>query len=218
MELLKNKISQYWIVWLLLSGIWSSCNNQSTQLPYYEDASFTPHWYASAPPDTLHTVPPFSFTDQRGKTINNDSLHGHIYVADFFFTTCPGICPKLTKNLGKVQAAFKDDNRLRIVSHSVTPWIDTVGQLAKYGADHGVIPGKWYLLTGPKEQIYQLARTGYFAEKLAGLSIGSDGFVHSEFFLLVDMSGHLRGIYNGTLELETKHLIEDIQILLKETG
>ena len=164
--------------------------------------------------DTLHTIAPFSFVDQEGEIVTNKLVKDKIYVASFFFTICPGICPKLTANLSKVADAFKDNAEVLFISHSVTPDIDSVSQLKKYATLHGIRSSQWHLVTGDREEIYKLARQSYFAEQEIGFQLSSQEFLHTEHFILIDKEGHIRGIYKGTLDLETDRLIEDIHVLI----
>ena len=186
-------------------------------LPYYNEASFTPKWM-DAKSDKLksfHTIPNFSLTNQDGKNITQKTFEGKIYVTDFFFTTCPGICPKMTSNMSLVQDAFKNDDRLLILSHSVTPTKDSVPQLKKYALEHH-INKNWHLVTGDKKEIYDLGRTSYFVEEDLGEPKGIDDFLHTENFILIDKNKHIRGIYNGLNKNSVKELIADIKTLKKE--
>ena len=186
-------------------------------LPYYNEASFTPKWM-DAKSDKLksfHTIPNFSLTNQDGENITQKTFEGKIYVTDFFFTTCPGICPKMTSNMSLVQEAFKNDDSLFILSHSVTPTKDSVPQLKKYALEHN-INKNWHLVTGDKKEIYDLGRTSYFVEEDLGEPKGIDDFLHTENFILIDKNKHIRGIYNGLNKNSVKELIADIRTLKKE--
>jgi len=206
--------------YLLINSIWifvivcSGCQQKSS-LPYYHTANFTPYWEGESKfsKDTLHTIASFEFTNQDGNVVTGSNYKNKIYVADFFFTICPGICPKLTSNLKKVAEAFKENPDVMFLSYSVTPDIDSVAQLKKYAQEHD-LPSSWNLVTGDKEEIYTLARQSYFAEREIGFQNSTQEFLHTEHFILVDQDGHIRGIYNGTLELEAGRLIDDIQLLL----
>ncbi|MFZ1694075.1 MAG: SCO family protein [Flavobacteriales bacterium] len=162
-----------------------------------------------------HRISDFALIDQRGDTITKASIAGRIVVADFFFTTCPTICPKMTKNLERVQQAYAGDRRLVILSHSVTPEMDSVPVLAAYAELHGADPQQWHFLTGERKQIYALARRSYFACLDEGDG-GLQDFVHTENIVLVDPRGRLRGFYDGTNPKETDDLIRDIKKLLRE--
>jgi len=189
---------------------------QKSSLPYYHTADFTPYWEGESKfsKDTLHTIAPFEFINQEGEAVTNENFKNKIYVASFFFTICPGICPKLTANLSKVADTFRDNPKVLFISHSVTPDIDSVSQLKKYASEHGIRSEQWHLITGDKEKIYSLARQSYFVEREIGFQNSTQEFLHTEHFILVDQDGHIRGIYNGTLELEGERLAEDIRQLV----
>ena len=159
-----------------------------------------------------HTIADFKLVNQNGDTITQDSYADKIYVADFFFTTCPSICPVMTANLAEVQNEFKNDNEVLLLSHSVTPEIDSVAQLKKYALEKGVIDQKWNLVTGDKKQIYELARKSYMAVMNDGDG-GSYDMIHTENFMLIDKERRIRGYYDGTNREEVQKLIRDIEIL-----
>lgn len=188
------------------------------QLPYYTTSDFTPQWLdnVAANKSAIHTILSFSFTNQNGETITEKTTEGKIYVADFFFTRCPGICPKLTKNLAMIQDSVKDDMDVLLLSHSVTPESDSVSVLQRYAKEHNIIPGKWHLLTGDRDSIYTLARQSYFADEDLGQQKDASDFLHTENMLLIDKQRRIRGIYKGTSEMEMKNLVDDIRILKKE--
>ena len=150
--------------------------------------------------------------NQNGDTITQDSYADKIYVADFFFTTCPSICPVMTANLAEVQNEFKNDNEVLLLSHSVTPEIDSVAQLKKYAIEKGVVDQKWNLVTGNKKQIYELARKSYMAVMEDGDG-GAYDMIHTENFMLIDKERRIRGYYDGTNKEEVEKLIRDIEIL-----
>lgn len=162
-----------------------------------------------------HRISDFELIDQRGDTITLDAIKDRIIVADFFFTTCPTICPKMTKNLARVQEAFPHDQRLAILSHSVTPEMDSVPVLDAYARLHGADPDQWHLLTGDRAQIYALARKSYFACLDEGDG-GPQDFVHTENIVLVDPNRRIRGFYDGTSGSATDDLIRDISKLMNE--
>jgi len=164
----------------------------------------------------ISIVQPFSFTDQDGKTVTEKTVEGKIYVADFIFTRCGSICPKMTSNMGMIQEKFKNDNDVLLLSHSVTPDMDSVPVLKRYAETKGVISGKWHLLTGKEEDIYALAKKQYYAGDTIGYYQTGNEFLHTENFILVDKLRRIRGVYNGTLSLEMERLMEDIVTLKKE--
>ena len=161
-----------------------------------------------------HRIGNFDLVDQWGNSVDSSLLENKIYVADFFFTTCPSICIAMGQNFQRVQEAYKNEPRLNLVSHTVMPEIDTVEVMFEYGQRMGAIKGKWHLLTGEKEEIYRLAHREYFAVKEPGTSFDEQDFIHTENVILVDEKKRIRGIYDGTSEEEMDKLIGDIQILL----
>ena len=186
-------------------------------LPIYNPADVNPELVDSTVQFVAkyHTIADFSFTNQNGKTITQKDYEGKIYVADFFFTTCGSICPIMTTNMIDVQKAFADNPKVMILSHTVTPEIDSVPVLKKYALEKGVIDSKWNLVTGDKKDIYRMARKSYLAVKLGKPEELYD-MVHTENFVLVDAERRVRGFYDGTKKEEVKKLIEDIQWLLTE--
>ena len=192
--------------------------DKTTTLPFFNSALFTPEWISeeSAKYKEIHTIPEFSFVNQDGKKVTQKTYEGKIYVADFFFVTCPGICPRLTKNMTSLQEKFKDDKDVLLLSHTVMPWRDSVPVLKEYALENKINSHKWNLVTGDKDEIYNLARTAYFADEDFVKTQDEDAFIHTENFVLVDKKGRIRGVYNGTLELETKRLIRHIEMLQQE--
>jgi len=159
-----------------------------------------------------HHIADFSLTNQNGKTITQDDYKDKIYVADFFFTTCQTICPIMTKNMHEVQKKIIADDEVMLLSHSVTPEIDTIAQLKRYANEKGVNASKWNLVTGDKKQIYELARKSYLAVKDDGDG-GPFDMIHTENFMLIDKSLQIRGFYDGTDLEEIDRLLEDIKTL-----
>lgn len=162
-----------------------------------------------------HTVADFSLINQLGNTITQKDLEGKYYVADFFFTQCPTICPVMSGNMYKVQEALKDEEDFMILSHSVTPEADSVPVLFEYAERYDANHERWWFLTGPKPEIYRLARKSYFAVLTEGDG-GLQDFVHTENFVLVDKERRLRGFYDGTRQTEIDRLIADVKILSEE--
>jgi len=197
-----------------------ACKNKPAAhgLPFYNTPDFMPVWLSADDPayKKIHTISPFHFTDQLGQVITNKNLEGKIYVANFFFATCGSICPKMMDNLSAVQQAFLHDDKVRILSHSVTPLRDSVPVLFKYASDHHINNNKWWLLTGSKDAIYTLARKDYFADAETGYNKTTNEFLHTENVLLIDTHGRIRGVYNGTLQLEIQDLINHIKQLEAE--
>lgn len=162
-----------------------------------------------------HTIADFILTNQNGETITQDTYKDKIYVADFFFTTCPTICIAMTDHMLQIQNEIINDDEVMLLSHSVTPEIDSVAQLKKYALEKGVIDRKWNLVTGDKKEIYELARKSY----LAVLDDGDGGpfdMIHTENFMLIDKKRQIRGFYDGTNPEDIKLLLEDIKTLKAE--
>ncbi len=216
----QKTVSMYRTAFLInLSVCFAYCNSKPTTalLPYYNTPDFTPHFISGdeAAKQITHTIADFSCTDHDEKTITQKDIEGKIHVANFFFTSCGSICPRMMNNLKETAGAFKNDSNIVFLSYSVTPWIDSVAKLKKY-ANTFSIATPWHLLTGNKAAIYELARKSYYAEEDFGYSKDSTEFLHTEHILLVDKQKRIRGIYNGTLELETQQLTKDIEALKKE--
>ncbi len=187
-------------------------------LPFYKDADFTPYWLK--PDDNVlqsfHKVSDFSFINQNGDTVTNETFQNKVYVTDFFFTTCPGICPKMTRSFVDLQRQFKSNDKVMLLSHSVTPTRDSVPVLKAFAEEYLVNDSKWHLVTGDQQEIYNMGRHSYFVEESLGLEKDDDEFLHTENFILVDQQRHIRGIYNGLNKNSIKKLEEDIGRLLKE--
>ncbi|WP_317043810.1 SCO family protein [Maribacter sedimenticola] len=187
-------------------------------LPYYNDESFTPYWITPnfKEEKQFHKIPDFKLINQLGDTVTQNTFDDQIYITDFFFTSCPGICLKMTNNMTKVQEAFLDNPEVAILSHSVTPSIDSVSVLKTYAEKNGVIDSKWHLVTGDKTEIYNLGRNEYFVENDLGIPKDINDFLHTENFLLIDKNKHIRGIYNGLNRASIAQLITDAEALLQE--
>jgi len=163
----------------------------------------------------FHKIDNFSLLNQNNAIITNETYDGKIYVADFFFTTCPGICPIMKENMITLQDEFIDDDNILLLSHTVMPEIDSVKVLKKYSQEKGVVDSKWNLVTGDKKQIYNLARKSYLvAEDIA--SSNDYEMIHTENFVLVDSKRRIRGFYDGTDKNVMSNLINDIKILKRE--
>ena len=183
-------------------------------LPIYNPADVNPELVDSTVQyiSKYHTIADFSFTNQNGKTITQKDYEGKIYVADFFFTTCGSICPKMTTNLSDIQKAFANNPKVKLLSFTVFPETDSVPVLKAYAKKNQVNDAKWNLVTGDKKEIYTLARKSYLAVKLGKPSELYD-MVHTENFVLVDTKKRVRGFYDGTNKEDIKRLIEDITFL-----
>ncbi len=183
-------------------------------LPVYQPSMVNPELVDSTIQyvKKYHTIGDFSLTNQNGRTVTQEDYNNKIYIADFFFTTCPTICPIMTMNMADIQEKIKDDADVLLLSHSVTPEIDSVAQLKKYALEKGVDDKKWNLVTGDKKQIYELARKSYLAVQNDGDG-GPYDMIHTENFILVDKEKRIRGFYDGTKKQEIERLMEDLKIL-----
>ncbi len=192
-----------------------SCDRATKkELPIYNPSDFNPELVDKSMQNSAkyHTVADFELVNQNGETVTQEDYKNKIYVADFFFTRCPSICPIMTNNIGKLQKEFLNNNDVKFLSLSVTPDIDSVAVLRKYATDKGVIDSKWNVTTGNKKHIYELARKSYFAVVEQGDG-GLQDFIHTPNFILVDKKKQIRGIYDGTNDDDILQLIEDIKTL-----
>lgn len=187
-------------------------------LPYYNDESFTPHWLTPGSDEekAFHKIPDFELTNQLGEIVTQKTFYNKIYITDFFFTSCPGICPKMTGNMAKLQEEFINDSDVLLLSHSVMPTTDSVSVLKTYAKKNHVINNKWHLVTGDKNDIYSLGRDHYFVENDLGEEKGINDFLHTENFLLIDNKKHIRGIYNGLNRASIAQLITDVKALKQQ--
>lgn len=216
-HLLPNKRNAFII---LVSGL-IGCHEPKPGrvLPFINQPDYTPEWIDKKDKEypAIHRIPAFAFYDQDGKMVTEKDVDGKIYVAGFFFTRCAGICPKLTANMKILQQKCKADPDIMFLFHSVTPESDSVPVLNKYAESAGISGKNWRLLTGSRETIYRLARQEYFAGDTVGYYQTGNEFLHTENFMLLDRQRRIRGVYNGTLEIEMQRILEDIQILKQES-
>ena len=166
-----------------------------------------------------HRIGNFSFLNQDGETVTQEEVKGKVYVAEYFFTTCGTICPRMNDQMRRIQFKFADNDDVRLMSFTVDPEVDTVEQMKRYADDHGAKTGQWHFLTGTKEDLYTLARKSFFVLKPAEAQnlgdVGSD-FIHTNNFVLVDRQSRIRGYYDGTSKSEVDELMKDIEYLLDE--
>ena len=204
-------------LFLLFSFALSSCDTGQKKLPILGERDWVKKTVDGKEiVDTIYnTIPPFTFANQNGDTVTENLVKGKIYVADFFFTTCPTICPVMKRQMLKVYDQFKANKDVMILSHTIDPDHDTPQVLNKFAKDLGVTGDQWQFLTGPKEKIYEIGLKNYMVVARED-SAAEGGFLHSGAFVLVDKDKHVRGIYDGTTEEGTKRLIADIQTLLNE--
>ena len=195
-----------------------SCDRNDVELPYYNSPSFDPIFLNhddSVEKLVSHKIEDFVLINERGNYFGSKNLQGTIHVANFIFTSCTHICPKMTTNMVEVERKFKNNSDVNLVSFTVTPWLDSPDVLKRYKEEFTLNSKNWHFLTGEKNEIYTIARKSYFAEEEIGFTKDSADFLHTEHFLLVDKNFRIRGIYNGTLSLEMEQLIKDIDILKK---
>lgn len=205
------------LLWGLITTfiISTGCSAKKSKVPYYRTPNFTPYWLGKVP-GSFHRIAHFETVDQEGNPVSDADFKNSIYVANFFFTGCAGICPKMTRHMKLVADSFVKDKRVKFISYSVDPERDSPARLGMYAEQYNIDARQWHLVTGNKAAIYELARKSYFAEEDIGFNKDSTEFLHTEHFMLVDREGHLRGLYNGTVALEMQRLRDDIQILLDE--
>jgi len=213
---MKNKLILF--AMLVLTILWYQLTKADSEfeLPIFTPADLRPTLvHPSLVGKTTHTIPEFSFTNQYGDNISQEDVQNKIYIANFFFTSCPSICIDLTNNLKIVQDAFKEDEII-ILSHSVDPEVDTISRLMKYQNINQIDGKNWFLLRGEIEEVIKMAQLGYFAIASVENHV-ENSLIHTENIVLIDSSQRIRGIYNGTSELEMNYLIDDIKKLLTKS-
>jgi protein SCO1 len=189
-----------------------SCGNSNRELPYIGEKE------VNAKGDSVnHSIPDFKFVNQDGDTITQDYFKGKIYITDFFFTSCPTICPVMKTQMLRIYEKFKDNPELGILSHTIDPRHDSVSVLKAYKEKLGVNTAQWQFVTGEQEKIYEIAQKSYMVSAMEDkAAVDEGGFVHSGAFVLVDKNRNIRGVYDGTKEIEVNKLIKDIELLLKK--
>jgi protein SCO1/2 len=166
--------------------------------------------------DTIyHTIPPFSFIDQDGNVVTEKTVDGKVYIADFFFTTCPSICPKMGATLQLVQEKLKNEPQFMILSHSIDPEHDTPAVLKEYAKKMGANEAQWKFLTGSRDSIYTICEESYMAFAYEDAN-AEGGFVHSGFLVLIDQNRHIRGAYDGTRAELADSIVADVKRLLNK--
>ncbi|MDD5149568.1 MAG: SCO family protein [Flavobacterium sp.] len=196
------------IIFILLGCLLSYCSHKPEKLPFLGNSIDSGN-------DTIYPkIQDFSFTDQDSTIITNKTFENKIYVADFIFLSCPTICPKMNAELSQVYTVFKDNPKVGFLSHTIDPERDSIKRLKEYTIGAGITKN-WHFVTGNRDSIYSIASKSYYSTAYKD-SKEPGGYVHSGGFLLVDKNRFIRGVYDGTNPLETKRLICDIKILLKE--
>lgn len=208
-------VSVFAVFSLIAISIFYSILKSKETLPIYQPAQVNSKLVDTSVAHRIkyHTISDFNLINQNGDIITQAFYDDKIYVADFFFTTCQSICPVMTKNMKKVQDKLINDKEILLLSHSVTPEIDSVEQLKRYAISHQINDDKWNLVTGDKKQIYNLARKSYLA--VEDNPVREYDMIHTENFMLIDKKNQIRGFYDGTLESEISRLLDDIEILKK---
>ncbi|MBT34039.1 MAG: SCO family protein [Thalassobius sp.] len=168
--------------------------------------------------DTIyHTISNYQFVDQDSDFVTPETFSNCIYVTDFFFTTCPSICPKMTAQMMRVYEEFEENPKVKMLSHSIDPTHDTVAVLKEYADNLGVKSEKWHFVTGTRDDIFEMGRKNYMVAVVEDEN-AEGGFFHGGHFILVDNHRRIRGIYDGTDSLDVNNLLNDIPILLKEVN
>ena len=216
---MKNKLALIVPAILLCIGIavaYEMIKNDRV-LPIYSPAMINPELVDESKQNVTkgHRIGDFELVNQDGKTVTNKDFDEFYYVTDFFFTTCPTICPSMSAQMQRVQKKYKDDEDFKILSHTVQPEVDSVPVLKEYANLYEADPKKWIFVTGDKKMIYDLARKSYFAAVTEGDG-GPGDFIHTENFVLVDKEKRIRGFYDGTSEESIDQLLVDIEILSQE--
>jgi protein SCO1 len=202
--------------WTLCSLVLlAACAKQKAQVPYFFTPDLSPTWTLNDSEQNDHQIAHFEFTDQDGQTFGSKQLKGKVYIVNFFFTSCPSICPTMTKNLSVIDKSFAKSNKIVLLSFSVTPELDSVRKLKEY---HNTceMSTNWHLLTGNQTEIYDLSRKSFFVEEEIGLSRDSSDFLHTERCMLIDQKGRIRGFYNATVAMDINRLADDIELILEE--
>lgn len=208
----KSWVSSKLLFVLFIAVATASCSIEEPELPY-----LGPPVISESGDTTYHSIPDFAFVNQYGDTVTQANFEGKIYVSDFFFTSCPTICPVMKSQMLRVYEHFKEDNRVGILSHSIDPRHDSVAVLAEYSANLGVTDDKWNFVTGDQDTIYEIAQKSYMTTALEdSTAIEEGGFVHSGAFLLIDTNRNVRGHYDGTIEEDVSQLIRDMELLLTQ--
>jgi protein SCO1/2 len=165
--------------------------------------------------DTLyHTVPSFELMNQDSTIVNNELVNGKVHVANFFFTSCPSICPAMIEQMKRLQEMTNDIDELVILSHTIDPERDSIPKLRQYIADREIDTHNWHFLYGEREYVHWLGKEGYMVNAMEDEQ-AEGGFLHSEHFVLVDREGHIRGLYTGTDTEEVDKLNKDIRLLIE---
>lgn len=197
-----------------------ACASQKETLPYFRTAAMTPEWLSDrdAASSSMHRVGAFTALDQSGTQMTEKLFAAHVTVAHFFFTQCGDVCPTTTRNLARTLDELPRDARVQIFSYSVTPGRDSLPELRAFAAKHHITDSRWHLLRTDPQSVVDLARNSYFVRLGKDTTYGVASIAHTESLVLVDGKRRLRGVYAGSLRLETERLREDIVTLLHESA
>jgi protein SCO1/2 len=191
-----------------------SFGNNAYDIPiFFEQGVDNPFQECPVADTTQHYIPDFTFVNQKSKTVGSKDMKGKVTVVDFFFTSCPSICPVMSSELERVNDMFREEPSLQILSISIDPTYDTSEVLQDYADKHNARAGKWDFLTGDKNEIYQLAKCGFILPTLDGMGVPDD-FAHSDKFVLIDQEGRIRGYYSGTNREDVDLLMLEAKVLL----
>jgi len=195
---------------LLLAGAtgWTACTNQAKRLPYLQQE-------ITGTDTTYRTIPAFRFLNQDSLPVTEKDFNGKIYVADFFFTSCPTICPTMHRNLLKVYSKYLNNPEVKFASHTIDMKYDTPSRMKAYATKLGIKGTQWEFLWGTRDAVYAIAERNYL------VSVGEDGkaaggFVHQGYLVLVDKDKRIRGAYDGTEDEQVQQLMHDMDVLLAE--
>jgi protein SCO1/2 len=211
-----KKSLNFHISFIFILVAFFSCQEKQKRLPI-EGPREVRTGLSGATDTTYHTIPEFSFVNQDSSLVTQDAFNESIYVADFFFTTCPSICPIMKTQLLRVYEKYKGNDKVKILSHSIDPKHDSVAVLNEYASSLGISSDQWHFVTGDKEKIFKIAQTSYLVS-VADDKLAPGGVIHSGAFLLLDSRRRIRGHYDGTQAEEVDRLLNDIDLLLKEEG
>ncbi len=201
------------LVFMLLRGF----GKNEYDLPvFFQKGVDNPFLECPVTDTTQHYIPEFSFPNQDGEPVGRAEMEGKVTIVDFFFTSCPSICPVMSKEMERVNDMFRNEPEVQIMSISIDPEYDTPEVLKAYADEHNAIPGKWHFLSGPKDETYRLARCGFVIPTIDGNGVPDD-FVHTDKFMLIDHLGRIRGYYSGTSREEVDLLMLETKVLLHGT-
>lgn len=198
------------LIFLFLKGF--GTNTYSIPV-FYEHGVNTSYTECQTGDTTQHYIPDFTFTNQNGDMVGRADMAGQVTIVNFFFTSCPSICPKMSGEMERVSDMFRNYPEVRLMSISIDPEYDTPEILKDYADKHNAKAGKWDFLTGDKTEIYKLARCGFVIPAIDGLGVADD-FIHSDRLTLVDSKGRIRGYYGGTDRADVDTLMLETKVLL----